>query len=155
LNVMLEMRERYKIPIGLSDHTLTNYTAFASVALGAEVIEKHFTLSKQMYGSDAKHSLEPHELKDLVVGIRTIETALNSPVDKNSIGKFKYMKEVFEKSIVTTKFIKEGEILTEENISVKKPGTGIPARKYWHILGKRAKVNIDQNILLNREDIDY
>ena len=155
LNVMLEMRERYKIPVGLSDHTLTNYTAFAAVTLGAEVIEKHFTLSKKMYGSDAKHSLEPYELKDLVTGIRAIETALNLRVDKDDIGKFNYMKETFEKSIVTIKPIKKGEILTEENIGVKKPGTGIPAREFRSVLGKSAKVDINRDALLSREDIDY
>lgn len=155
LNVMLEIRERYKIPIGLSDHTLTNYTAFAAVTIGAEIIEKHFTLSKKMYGPDAKYSIEPYELKDLVIGIRAIEAALNSYVDKDAIEKLSYMKDIFEKSIVTIKRIKKGEILTEENIGIKKPGTGIPAREFRNVLGEKAKVAINQHVLLKREDIDY
>jgi N-acetylneuraminate synthase len=68
LNVMLEMKDRYKLSVGLSDHTLTNYGAFAAVVLGASVIEKHFTFSRHMYGSDAKHYLEPAEFAELVWG---------------------------------------------------------------------------------------
>ena len=154
LNVMLEMKQRYGLPVGFSDHTLTNYTALAAVVLGAAVVEKHFTLSKKMYGSDARHSLEPHELKDLVTGIKAIEVASHSSVDKNDIEKFTYMKKTFEKSIVTIRPIRKGEILTAGNIGIKKPGTGIPAREYHTVLGKRAKVDIVQDVLLNKENIE-
>src|SRR5439155_15151886 len=76
LNVLAELRERYGKPVGFSDHTLGNYAAFAAVALGAVVVEKHFTLSKEMYGPDAALSMEPDELADLVEGVRDIETML-------------------------------------------------------------------------------
>ena len=78
LNVMLEMRDRYGVSVGLSDHTLTSYAPIAAVALGAEVVEKHFTLSRRMYGSDAPHSLEPEEFANMARGIRTVEAMLVS-----------------------------------------------------------------------------
>lgn len=97
LNVMLAMRERYGLPVGLSDHTLTNYAALAAVALGASVVEKHLTLSRLMYGSDAKHSAEPDEFADLVRGIRAIEVMLNRTIDKDDLGPYSEVKATFEK----------------------------------------------------------
>lgn len=153
LNIMLEMRERYKLPMGLSDHTLTNYAAFAAVTLGATVIEKHFTLSRRMYGSDTKHSLEPAEMTDLVQGIRAIETMLASHVDKNDITQLSAMKQTFEKSVVSLVDIPEGTRITKAMIGTKKPGTGIPARNYYNIVGKRSTRHIPANTLLREVDI--
>ena len=85
LNVLAELRERYGKPVGLSDHSLGNHAAFAAVALGAVVVEKHFTLSNDLYGPDAAMALEPDELEDLVEGVRAIETMLAHPVDKNEL----------------------------------------------------------------------
>ena len=153
LNVMLEMRERYKLPVGLSDHTLTNYAAFAAVTLGATVIEKHFTLSRRMYGSDAKHSLEPAEMTDLVQGIRAIETMLANQVDKDDITPFIAMKETFEKSVVSLVDIPEGAVITSAMIGTKKPGTGIPARNYHKIVGKRSSRHIPADSLLHEDDV--
>lgn len=152
LNVMLEMRERYKLPVGLSDHTLTNYAAFAAVTLGATVIEKHFTLSRRMYGSDTRHSLEPAEMADLVRGIRAIETILANRVDKDDIVHFTAVKETFEKSVVSLVDIPEGVVITREMIGIKKPGTGIPARNYYNIVGKRSRRHIPANTLLHNDD---
>src|SRR5205823_9138170 len=84
LNLIPELRERYGKPIGFSDHSLGPFAAFAAVALGAEIVEKHFTLSKEMYGPDAALALEPHELEELVDGIREISEILASPVDKDA-----------------------------------------------------------------------
>lgn len=153
LNVMLQMRERYGLPVGLSDHTLTNYAAFAAVVLGATVIEKHFTLSRRMYGSDARHSLEPDELADLVRGIRAIETMLSSKVDKDDISRFVVMKETFEKSIVSLVDIPEGTVITETMIGIKKPGTGIPAKRFSEVVGKRARCHIPKDTLIREEDL--
>jgi N-acetylneuraminate synthase len=153
LNVMLEMQERYELPVGLSDHTLTNYAAFAAVTLGATVIEKHFTLSRRMYGSDAKHSLEPAEMTDLVRGIRAIETMLANRVDKDDITHFATMKETFEKSVVSLVDIPEGVVITRAMIGIKKPGTGIPARYYYNIIGKRSRCHIPANTLLHDDDV--
>ncbi len=88
LNVLAQLRERYGKPVGFSDHTVGNYAAFAAVALGAVVVEKHFTLSRQAYGPDAALAMEPDELEDLVEGIRELETMLANPVDKNDLAPF-------------------------------------------------------------------
>lgn len=154
LNVILEMKERYGIPVGLSDHTLTNYASFASVTMGASVIEKHFTLSRRMYGSDAKHSLEPEDMADLVAGIRAIEIIMASPVDKEDISRFKQMKEIFEKSVSSLVDIPEGTVITEDMIGIKKPGTGIKPQQLHEVIGKRAKRFIQADQVLTYEDID-
>jgi len=153
LNVMLQMRERYGLPVGLSDHTLTNYAAFAAVTLGATVIEKHLTLSRRMYGSDARHSLEPDELTDLVRGIRAIEIMLSSKVDKDGISRFAVMKETFEKSIVSLVDIPEGIVITETMIGIKKPGTGIPAKRFGEVVGKRTRRHIPKDTLIREDDL--
>lgn len=153
LNVMLTMKERFGLPVGLSDHTLTNYASFAAVSLGATVIERHFTLSQHLYGSDARHSLEPEAMKDVVDGIRAIESMLTSTVDKDDIGRFAVMKETFEKSIVTLGPIKGGTKISKEMIGVKKPGTGIPARKYEEIIGRQTVRDIGADVLIKEEDL--
>ena len=94
LNVLNEMKNRYGLPIGFSDHTSTNYASFAAATLGASVIEKHLTFSKKMYGSDAPYATEPNEFKDLVNGIRAIETMSSVYVDKDDIEIYKNMKMV-------------------------------------------------------------
>jgi len=154
LNVMLEMRERYGLPVGLSDHTLTPYASLAAVVLGASVIEKHLTFSRRMYGSDAPHSLEPAEFADLVQGIRAIETILNSPVDKDAMAaRLREMKGIFEKSVVTLVDIPAGTVITGEMVGVKKPGIGIPARRLSEIIGRTTCRHVAKDQLLNEEDL--
>ncbi len=154
LNVMLEMRERYKLPVGLSDHTLTNYASLTAVAFGASVIEKHLTFSRLMYGSDARHSLEPKEFADLVEGIRAVETILNSKVDKDAkAADLGDMKRIFEKSVVSVVNINAGTILSSDMLAVKKPGTGIPARRLKEILGRRVVRDVRKDVLLQEEDL--
>lgn len=153
LNVMLEMKERYGLPVGLSDHTLTNYAVLAAVALGASVIEKHLTFSRRMYGSDAPHSFEPAEFADMVRGIRVIETMLANPVDKNDIARFKVMKETFEKSLVAMIDIPAGATITREMIGIKKPGTGIPPGKIIKVVGKTAVRVIKANTVITWDDL--
>lgn len=153
LNVLAEMRERYGLPVGLSDHTLTNYTSFAAVALGASVVEKHFTFSRLMYGSDARHSLEPVELGDLVAGIRAIETALASPVDKGDASRFAEMKATFEKSVVAATDIEAGTTLAAAHLTVKRPGTGLPSACLPEIVGRRVARAIPRDTLLDWADL--
>ena len=153
LNVMLEMKERYGLPVGLSDHTLTIYASLAAVTLGASVIERHLTFSRLMYGSDAKHSLEPAEFADLVRGVRAIETMLASKVDKDDIARFATMKATFEKSIVSAVDIPAGTVITAEMLGLKKPGAGIPPRQWPMVIGRRARVDIPANVLLREEDL--
>jgi len=155
LNVMTEMRERYKLPVGLSDHTLTNYAAYAAVVLGASVIEKHFTLSRHLYGSDAKHSLEPADFADLVQGVRAIEMILANPINKDDITRHKKMKETFEKSLVAVIDIPAGARLTREMIGIKKPGMGIRAARLDEVIGKRTTRRVSADSVLMPTDIDW
>ena len=153
LNVMLEMRERYGLPVGLSDHTLTNYAAFAAVTLGASVIEKHLTFNRRMYGSDAVHSLEPDEFADLVRGVRAIEITLASEVDKDDVARLAIMKETFEKSVVSLVDIPSGTTITREMIGLKKPGTGIPAKCVDKVVGRQAWRPIPKDTLIREENL--
>jgi len=153
LNIMEEMGRRYSLPTGLSDHTLTNYASLAAVAKGAIMIERHVTFSRLMYGSDAKHSLEPDELKDLITGIRAIEVINCSTVDKDDMASsLSDMKKVFEKSIVSLVDIPEGEKIVEKMLGVKKPGTGIPPSRLNEIIGCRSTRFIPKDSLLSEKD---
>jgi len=155
LNVMLEMRERYHLPVGLSDHTLTAYASLAAVTLGASVIEKHLTFSRLMYGSDAPHSLEPAEFAELVKGIRAIETMLASAVNKDATaGRLREMKRIFEKSVVSLVAIREGTKISAEMVGVKKPGTGIPARRLKELIGRRVVHDVPKSTLIKEDDLD-
>jgi N,N'-diacetyllegionaminate synthase len=151
LNVLAEMRERYGKPVGLSDHTIGPHAAFAAVALGATVVEKHFTLSRDLYGPDAALGLEPYELEELVDGVREIETMLANPVDKDDVGPYAEMKRVFEKSVVTTREIPAGAEISREMVAAKKPGTGIPARLLSEVVGRKARVDIAADTVLTEE----
>lgn len=154
LNVMLEMRDRYKLPVGLSDHTLTAYASIAAVVLGACVVEKHFTFSRKMYGSDAKHSAEPAEFTELVNGIRAVETALMCPVDKDAkAAELTEMKAVFEKSVVSLLDIPAGTLLSTKMLAIKKPGTGIPARRLKEIIGRRVAHDVRRDTVLREDDL--
>lgn len=152
LNVMLEMAERYQVAVGLSDHTLTNYAVFAAVTLGAVVIEKHFTFSRKMYGSDAVHSLEPDEMIDLVQGVRAIEAMLASQVDKDHIQPYTEMKRIFEKSLVAEVDIPSGSLIQRSMIGIKKPGIGISAARLEEFVGRKATRSIPAGTLLAESD---
>lgn len=154
LNVMLEMKKRYAhCAVGLSDQSLTNYAGYAAATLGASVMEKHVTLSRHCYGSDAKHSIEPEEFADFVKGIREIEIMLANPVDKNDLKDFREMKKVFEKSIVSLRKIPAGTVITEAVLGIKKPGGGIPPARLRGIIGKSAKCDIQSDQMLSLSDI--
>ena len=149
LNVMQEIRERYGCAVGFSDHTLGIGVPITAVAMGASVIEKHFTLSKQMYGSDAKNSTEPNEFKLLVEGIRSAEIAKGSKIKKDiKVLQLAEMKKVFEKSIVSKNSLSAGHVLTFEDLCFKKPGDGIPAKMYNMLIGKKITTDIACNVLI-------
>lgn len=137
LNVMAEIRARYRCAVGYSDHTLGPAAPLAAVALGATMIEKHFTFSRLMYGSDAPNSMEPAEFADMTRWIREIAAMLANPVDKDDLTPYGDMKLIFEKSIVTARDLPEGAVLAEADLAFKKPGDGIPAAKWRSLLGKR------------------
>ncbi len=137
LRAMKMMGEVFHVPVGYSDHTLGIEVPVAAVACGATVIEKHFTLDKGMEGPDHKASLEPDELKCMVKAIRHIEMALGRP-EKIPTESEKKNKEAARKSIVANRNIKKGEILTEENLYVKRPGNGINPMQWHEVIGTRA-----------------
>jgi len=154
LNAMVEMGERYGLPTGLSDHTLTPYASLAAVALGASVIEKHLTFSRRMYGSDAAHSMEPGEFTDLVRGIRAVEVMRTSRVDKTAMAeRLQDMKAVFEKSVVSRVDIPAGTPITAAMVGLKKPGTGIPARRLREVIGRRVVRDVPRDSLLREDDL--
>ena len=138
LKAMLSIQHEFGTDIGYSDHTLGIEVPVAAVALGASVIEKHFTLDKTMEGPDHAASLEPNQLKEMVKAIRNIEQAISGDgIKKPSESEMKNV-EIARKSIVALKDIKKGETLTEENITVKRPGTGISPMEWDDIIGKNA-----------------
>jgi N-acetylneuraminate synthase len=155
LNVMLEMKDRWGLPVGFSDHTLSNAAAMAAVTLGASVVEKHFTLSKRMYGSDACHSAEPEQFAELVSQIREIETIQSSVVDKSDISRFADMKEIFQKSVVSQVDISEGATITREMLGIKKPGTGLAPECLADIVGRRTTRAVPAHSVFQENDIDW
>ena len=147
------MRKKYKCEIGFSDHTLGFSAPLAAAANGATVIEKHFTISRKMYGSDAKNSIEPKEFSFLTKNLKEIWKIIQNPVNKNEIKKYKKMKIIFEKGIVSADNLTKNTILTKKNITFKKPADGIRAFDYKKILGKKLKRNIKVNHKIKFKDL--
>lgn len=138
LKAMLSIQQAFGTKIGYSDHTLGIEVPVAAVALGASVIEKHFTLDKTMEGPDHAASLEPNELKQMVKAIRNIEQAISGDgIKKPSNSEMKNI-EIARKSIVASKPISVGEVFTEDNITIKRPGTGISPMKWDEVIGRKA-----------------
>lgn len=135
LRAMLTLKKEFGVSVGYSDHTKGIEVPIAAVAMGAEIIEKHFTLDKNLPGPDHKASLEPNELACMIDGIRNIEKALGSYEKKVTDSEWENIA-IARKSIVALKTIKKGEIFTEENLTVKRPGTGISPMRWNEILGK-------------------
>lgn len=147
LRAMETIREQLGVKVGYSDHTVGIEVPIAAVALGATVIEKHFTLSRTLEGPDHKASLEPGELKAMVSAIRNIEVALGNKDKKVTASEAKNMA-VARKSIVAAREIKAGELFTEENISVKRPGNGISPMEWENVLGRCASRDFQADDLI-------
>lgn len=152
LNVIQEMHSRYGLPVGFSDHTQGPTAAVAAVALGAVAIEKHFTFSRLMYGSDAKFAMQPEEFAVFCRLVREAWQMREHPVDKNDVAPYAEMKRVFEKSVVTAKPVKAGTVLSRDDLAFKKPGDGIGARFYKNLIGKRVARDLPVNHKLVKED---
>ncbi len=135
LKAMLTMRDELGVAVGYSDHTLGIEVSVAAVALGASVIEKHFTLDRTLPGPDHAASLEPDELKAMVAAIRNIEKAIGDRVKKPSPSEMKNMS-IARRSIVAKKPISKGELFSEKNLTVKRPGTGISPMEWDTYIGK-------------------
>lgn len=149
LNAMITLKNKFGCEVGYSDHTNGIEIPVAAVAMGASVIEKHFTLDKNMVGPDHKASLEPEELKQMVLSIRNVESALGNGIKQPSMAEKKNIL-IARKSIVAKCEIKKGEFFTEENITAKRPGNGISPMNWNDVLGKTATrdFSIDELIKL-------
>jgi len=153
LRAIKTLKEAFKLPVGFSDHSLGIYAPIIAVALGAVVIEKHFTLDKNLPGPDHKASLDPQELKEMIKWIRLTEKALGDGIKRPTPEEEK-IKKIVRKSIVAKVNIPEGTVLTEEMIAFKRPGTGIPPKYYKEILGKKARRNIKVDEIISWGDIE-
>lgn len=148
LKCILTMKKKFNTKIGYSDHTSGIIAPILAVALGAKIIEKHFTINKKLQGPDHQASLEPNEFYDMVKKIRQTEILLGSQNKKITNSEKKNIK-VVRKSIVASTFIKKGEILNEKNLDTKRPLKGICASKWEFILGRKAKKNYKKNDFIN------
>lgn len=147
LNVIKTLKYTFKKPVGFSDHSLGIEMPIAAVTLGSCVIEKHFTLDKNLPGPDHKASLEPHEFVNMVKSIRNVEKGLGNGIKKPTAAENK-IKEVARKSIVTKIDIPKNTILTEDMLAIKRPGTGIEPKYYNHIISKQTVTDIKRNTLI-------
>ncbi len=147
LNAMNEIKNKLKVSVGYSDHTAGIEISLAAAALGAEIIEKHFTFNQKLPGPDHKASLEPKEFKLMIKLIRNIELSLGKAIKKASKSEIKNMS-IVRKSIVAKKKIKKGELFTKNNLTTKRPGTGISPMKWNFIIGKKAPRVFDEDELI-------
>ncbi len=154
LNVIKELKERYKVPVGFSDHSAEVGTGVAAVAMGAEILEFHAVFNKDMFGPDASSSLTMIEIELLVRSVRNFEKTLNTPVDKSDNSEFNDLKVIFEKSLAINKNLDKGHIIEFSDLEAKKPAKkGIPASKFQDVIGKETTRAIKQWEFLNIEDI--
>ena len=152
LGAIEKLEKVFKLPVGISDHSIGIYTALGAVAKGACIVEKHFTLDKTMRGPDQKLSLEPNELAELVKGCQAVKLALGDT--KKILDKEKPILKFARESVVSIKEIQKNEKFTDENISTKRPSTGpIPPRDYYRLIGRRAKRKILYDKQLSWTDV--
>ena len=147
LNVMKSLSNYFNLPVGISDHTLGYEVPIAAAALGAKIIEKHFTLNKNLSGPDHKTSLSPSELRKMIKYVRNIEIALGSSTKKITKGELENLN-VARKSIIALKQIKKGEIFSKNNLTVKRPGNGISPMKWYTVLGKKSKYEFKKDEII-------
>ncbi|MCI6033935.1 N-acetylneuraminate synthase [Fusobacterium varium] len=153
LNAMLTLKEAFKLDIGYSDHTLGIEISIAATALGATVIEKHFTLDKNLDGPDHKASLDPLELTKMVEAIRNIEKALGNGIKQPHASENK-IKEVVRRKIIVFKNLKKGHILKEEDLIFKRSNNGIEAEFYKIIIGKKIKRDLKEETIISWDDLE-
>ena len=155
LRAMHTLRDRYGLPVGYSDHSLGTTLPAAAVAMGARCIEKHYTLDPTAFGPDHKASLSPEELKEMVQRIREVEMALGTgakgPEDILEVEV--NQRRGHRRSVVTRRAIAKGETFTADNLSIKRPGTGLPPREFDRLIGKTASRDLQAEVLLDADDV--
>ena len=153
-NMIQELKSRYQVPVGFSDHSAKIETCIAAVALGAEILEFHAVFNKNMFGPDVSSSLTIEDIKQLTAAVRNIEKAKMHPIDKSDTSNVTALKAIFEKSLAINKNLKAGHILTFSDFEAKKPANkGISASLFKDVIGKQILRDMMQWDFLNREDI--
>jgi N,N'-diacetyllegionaminate synthase len=150
LLAMRTIKDEFEVKVGYSDHTLGIEIPIAAVALGASVIEKHFTLDRNLPGPDHKASLEPNELQEMIKTIRNVEQAMGDGI-KKVMSSEAGNRDIVRKSIVVIKEIKKGDIFTSDNLSTKRPGNGISPMNWNLVIGKSSKHNYEIDELIKDE----
>ena len=154
LNVIQELKKRYNVPVGFSDHSAKIETCIAAAALGASILEFHVVFDRQLFGPDSKSSLTISETQDLVNAVRNIATALSHPIDKNNTAEFSTLKQIFEKSLAVNKDLPQNHILTFADLESKKPkGFGIDASRFQEVIGRPLNKDLRQWDFLNEGDV--
>jgi N,N'-diacetyllegionaminate synthase len=155
LRAMHTLRDRYGLPVGYSDHSLGTTLPAVAVGMGARCIEKHYTLDPKAFGPDHAASLSPAELIEMVQRIREVEVAMGTGgLAPSDIGDVELnQRRVHRRSVVTTKAIQKGDVFSEANLGIKRPGTGILPREFDRLLGQTAARDIQAEALLEEEDV--
>jgi N-acetylneuraminate synthase len=154
LNLIPVLRERYGCRVGLSDHSGTIYPGLAAATLGINVLEIHVAFSRETFGPDVPASVTFDELRQLIAGIRFIETMMAHPVDKDAMAaEMLPLRKLFTKSVVARVDLPAGTVLTLEHLTVKKPGTGIPAARLTELVGRRLQQAVAADQLLREDDL--
>jgi len=155
LNVINELKKRYNVSVGFSDHSAKVSTGIAAVALGAEILEFHVVFHREIFGPDAIASLTIEETKQLVESVNDIQSAIDNPIDKNNNNQFDELKSIFEKSLAINKNLPENHIITFDDLESKKPkGYGISATDFQKVIGKKLNKEKLKWDFLTEEDIE-
>lgn len=154
LNVMAELKARYQVPVGFSDHSGDVFACLAAATLGAEIFEFHVVFDKRQFGPDSPASISIDQTKVLCEGIKKIQSALRNPVVKSENQKYSELKVMFGKSLAVNKALPKGHLLTVDDLESKKPGDkGIPASQYQLVVGKELNRNLEKWDFLNLENL--
>ena len=155
LNVIDDFRQAFECAVGLSDHSGSIYTGLAAASFNIQVLEVHITLSREMFGPDVVASITTEELTSLVQGVRHIETMLANPIDKSILNPdAEPLRKIFMKSLYSTRALNKGEKITANDLTTKKPGSGIPANKINQIVGRIMKKDVDANSMIQMDDLE-
>lgn len=155
LNLLHEYRERYGCPVGLSDHSGDIFAALAAATLGADMVEVHVTMSREMFGPDVVASVTSDEFAQMIRGIRFIELANANPVNKDVLaGEMTELRRIFTKSLFLTEDLPDGTVLTEKHLTARKPGTGIAVERLGEIVGRRLAVARARGWMLRPDDLE-
>jgi N-acetylneuraminate synthase len=154
LNVIQELKERYQVTVGYSDHSADVGACIAAAALGAEILEFHAVFSRSDFGPDALSSLEMDEITQLVQSVGNISLSRKHPIDKSTNSQYAELKRIFEKSLAVNKDVPEGHLLSFEDLEAKKPkGYGIDASEFTDVIGKKTSRALKQWDFINKDDI--